>query len=121
MKVETHERGQFKLVRTTESIAEGDLVLDLSDSSIRDTPTQTSIRIGHGRHAEHPVGQFVNHSCEPTCAVMGKYIVALAELPVGTEVTFNYTENEDALASPFSCLECGQTVRGSPAPCKKTV
>ena len=51
--------------------------------------------------------RFMNHSCEPNCrqftvsTVRGDYYVyelpffALRDIPAGTELTFNYTDNED--------------------------
>ena len=46
MKVEIGERGGFKLVRTTEKIGEGELVLDLSvGGEVCEPPTRTSIVI----------------------------------------------------------------------------
>jgi hypothetical protein len=119
MKVEVHEQDGFKSVRTTETITEGGLVLDLSASVLGDYPTRTSIVIGLGKHAEHPIGSFVNHSCEPSCAVLGEFIIALDNLAVGTEVTFDYAENEGPLAAPFTCHACGKWVDGPPAPCRR--
>ncbi|MDB4278933.1 SET domain-containing protein-lysine N-methyltransferase [Deltaproteobacteria bacterium] len=121
MKVEIHDQGEFRLVRTTQPILEGGLVLDLSASVMGDYPTRTSIVVGLGKHAEHPIGSFVNHSCEPSCAVLGEFIIALDNLPVGTEVTFDYMENEGPLASPFTCHDCGKRVDGPPAPCRRSV
>jgi hypothetical protein len=119
MKVETYEQDGFKLVRTLEPIAAGDMVMRLSLDGARSTPTRTSIRVGPGVHAEDLVGSCINHSCTPSCAVMGEYLVALFDLPAGAEVTFDYTENEEALAAPFICLECGVLVTGAPRPCQK--
>ena len=120
MKVEIGERGGFKLVRTTETIGEAELVLDLSvGGEVCEAPTRTSIVIAPNRHAEHPVGAFINHSCDPSCAVLGQHLVTLFELPAGTEITFVYTENEGPLASPFTCQDCGEMVVGPPAPCKR--
>lgn len=118
MRVEVHERDGFKLVRTTEPVAAGAVVLRLSMLDIRDVSTRTSIRVGPNQHVEDPVGSYVNHSCTPTCEVDGLDIVALYDLPRGAEVTFDYSENEGPLASPFTCLECGQLLHGAPAPCR---
>ena len=120
MKVEVHELNGFKLIRTTEAIPAGEMVLDLSDSRNSMFPTRTSIRVGFDQHAEHPLGRYVNHSCEPSCVVMGRHIVALTDLPPGTEVTFDYTENEGVLYSPFLCLKCGKQITGPPPPCQET-
>jgi hypothetical protein len=116
--VEVYEKEGTKGVRTTAPVDEGEMVLDLSSSNASDYPTRTSIVIGLGQHAEHPIGSFVNHSCDPSCVVMGQHLVALFNLPVGLEVTFDYTENEGPLASPFNCLDCGKLLTGPPAPCR---
>ena len=120
MRVEVIEDNDgFKSVRTREPVAAGDLVMLLNVTDVRTSPTRTSIRIGPRRHVEDEVGACVNHSCNPTCAVMGEHIVALVDMPAGTEVTFDYADNEEAtLASPFTCLDCGAWVKGGPAPCR---
>jgi hypothetical protein len=121
MRIELHEQDGFKSIRTTELIAAGDLVLDLSDGDVQPTPTRTSIRVGAQLHAEHAVGRFINHSCKPSCVVKGDRILALWDLPAGTEVTFDYSDNEGPLASPFACINCGEMMTGSPPPCRKLV
>ena len=118
MDIEIYKKGEFWLVQTADSIVAGEVVLRLSDSVFRDSPSRTSIRIGEGRHAEHPVGIFINHSCQPSCQVVGDEIVALSDLASGDEITFDYTANEETLASPFTCLECGKQLTGSPPPCR---
>lgn len=119
MKVEAHERDGFKLVRTTEPVSAGEVVLRMSSLDIREVSTRTSIRVGPRQHVEDPVGAFINHSCSPTCKVDGLEIIALSNLPAGAEITFDYSANEGSLASPFTCLECGQLLHGAPAPCRK--
>jgi len=120
MKVVIGERDGHRLVRTTVPFGAGDVVMQLSTRVVRDAPTRTSIRIGPGRHSEDPFGMYVNHSCNPTCRVKDGGIVALGFLPIGSEITFDYTDNEEALASPFTCGECGQEMTGAPAPCKES-
>ena len=108
----------FKSVRLTQALKKGEIALFLTDAVMVSRPSRTSIRVGPGRHAEHPVGSCVNHSCTPTCEVLGPFLVALQDLPEGSEVTFDYSKNEDVLASPFTCHKCGMEVKGGePAPC----
>jgi hypothetical protein len=121
MKVEIYETGGFKLVRAAQPIGAGEVVLRLSNSTFLDSPSRESIRVGLGLHADHPVGQFVNHSCQPSCHVVVDEIRALSDLAAGDEITFDYTNNEEALASPFTCLECGKQLTGSPPPCRNRV
>ena len=109
----------FKLVRLTRALQKGEIALLLTDAEMVSTPTRTSIQVGPGRHAEHPTGACINHSCSPTCEILGPFVITLRDLPVGTEVTFDYTKNEGVLASPFTCHACGQDLTGEgPAPCK---
>lgn len=121
MPAEIHVDNQgFKLVRTTRDVHLGEVVLDLGQGgTVTPTPTRTSIRLSQSRHVEHPVGSCINHSCDPTCEIIGPYIISLRYLPKGTEVTFNYTLYEESpLANPFTCASCGLLLTGSPAPCK---
>ena len=53
------------------------------------------------------------HSCNPTSKIDDSWVVAVADIPSGTEVTFDYSQNEDMLASPFICRCCGRFITGS--------
>jgi hypothetical protein len=39
-------------------------------------------------------------------------VVALRNMLAGDEVTFNYEDNETAIASPFVCRCCGNLIGG---------
>jgi hypothetical protein len=110
----------FKLVRTTQAVEAGGIVLPLDDGTFVDTPTRTSIRLGDGRHIEHPVGCCINHACSPSCEISGTDVVALVALEAGSEVTFDYTASEQLpLASPFTCAQCDKMLGAGPVkPCR---
>ena len=90
----------------------GTVMRQFSDHKIVDAPTRTSIQIAEGRHAEDEIGTYVNHACQPSCEVRGNQIVALQDLKKGDEITFNYSVNESAMASPFVCKCCGKLITG---------
>ena len=43
----------------------------------------------------------MNHSFNPSCYIKDDNIVALHDIEPGTELTFNYNENEVDMACPF--------------------
>lgn len=49
---------------------------------------------------------FLNHSCEANTAVRGVEVVAIRDIGVWDDVTFNYNTTEYRMASPFACA-CG--------------
>jgi hypothetical protein len=90
----------------------GTVVRKFSDNEVVDEPTRTSIQVAEGIHVEDIIGRYVNHACRPSCEVRDANIVALKNLSEGEEITFNYNENEDIMASPFKCRCCGEWVVG---------
>ena len=58
-------------------------------------------------------GDMLNHSCEPNCGLQGSQIlVAMRDLEVGEELTFDYAMCDASDYDEFTCL-CGQvTCRG---------
>ncbi len=60
-------------------------------------------------------GWFMNHSCEPTCVIMGRTrVVALRRVEKGEEVTFDYSTNVGWDGYSMDCL-CGASA------CRKVV
>lgn len=97
---------------------EGDLVA---------APTRYTIQLGMAEHLEMPSGtdwqtllhrypwRYLNHGCQPNTRIVGRSLVALVDIPEGTELTFDYESNELELAEPFPCRcrHCdGHVVRG---------
>ena len=95
------------------SFQAGEIVCDLSNGEIVLSPPRPSIQLKEGVHVEDPIGTYINHSCNPTSKIDDSWVVAVADIPSGTEVTFDYSQNEDMLASPFICRCCGRLITGS--------
>ena len=53
-------------------------------------------------------GDMLNHSCEPNCGVIGSaVIVAMRDIEVGEELTFDYAMTDASDYDEFVCL-CGE-------------
>ena len=91
-------RGVF----TQRSYQTGEVVLQLT-GPIVDQPTRESIELSPNQHIIDPVGSYINHSFTPTTRIDSclQAVVALADLSLGSHVTFNYNENETQMACPF--------------------
>jgi hypothetical protein len=64
--------------------------------------------------AEEPEpGDMINHSCDPNCGLLGQLlVVALRDIEVGEELTFDYAMSDGADYDEFEC-HCGAaTCRG---------
>lgn len=90
----------------------GDTVLCL-DGPTLEFPTRTSIQVSQRKHIEDKIGAFINHSCNPTCRVEEYRIVAIKDIEADDQITFNYSENETIMASPFICACCNKLINGS--------
>ena len=104
--------GSMKGVFANRSFQAGNVVWDLSNGETIMHPTRTSIQVMGDVHVEDPRGAFVNHSCRPTCVVDGWNIVAIKDIAGSDEITFDYSQNEDMMASPFVCRCCGRLING---------
>lgn len=77
-----------------------------------------SVQVGDGLHlspppepelSAHPrryAWRFLNHSCAPNAAVVGRALVARGAIRAGDEITFDYRTTELEMAEPFTC-RCG--------------
>ena len=99
------------LVYTGHDLHCGNVVFML-DGSISTYPTQTSIQIGPGRHIEDDMGIYMNHDCNPNCEIVGRMVFALKKITNGASLTFDYSNSEDFMATPFKCNCCGKMIRG---------
>lgn len=90
------ERGLF----ATQSYESGEVIHRLSGTEL-EYPTRESIHVGGNVHIVDPYGQFINHSFEPSCAIVGRFVVTLHGIVQGEEITFNYNSTEIDMASPF--------------------
>ncbi|MDF1799934.1 MAG: SET domain-containing protein [Planctomycetota bacterium] len=112
-----------------EDIAAGDVALELEGILVPE-PTRYSVQVGEGQHLEVPAGvtweqllarypwRYLNHACNPNTRVAGpagRSLIALVDIPRGSELRFDYEANELELAEPFPCRcgDCdGHLVRG---------
>lgn len=69
-----------------------------------------SVQIGSGVHVEvEGTPRFTNHSCEPSCEVAhNTLLMALRDIPVGGEITYDYSTTEEHMTVPFVC-QCGSS------------
>lgn len=95
------------------AVKKGDVLFRLQGDIIS-TPTRTSVQIGEHEHIEDALAGHINHSCQPNAKVLrqSREFVSLRDIQAGEEITFNYNQNEDALASPFICVCCGKKITG---------
>jgi hypothetical protein len=120
-------RGEHRCIEASERIAEGETVLVFTGRRVRH-PDRYSVQVGPRTHIAAPDGipwdmavadygwRHLNHSCEPNAYLRGVELAALADIPEGGEVTFDYNSTEWDMAHPFDCLcgtpSCVGVVRG---------
>lgn len=79
-------------------------------------PTRTSIQI-NDKHFEDPIGQYLNHCCNPNTRVSliagtsSIVLVATENIKRGDEITFDYRTTETKLNNPFKCGCHGEWVK----------
>ena len=100
-------------VFVVEGFKKGDVLFKMQGSIVK-TPSRTSVQIGSGKHIEDKIAGHVNHSCQPNAKIdhQTQSFVCLRDIKQGEEITFNYNENEDSLAEPFTCECCGKQIAG---------
>ena len=113
MKVYQKNKDDFCGIYAGSFCNEGSVVYTLTDTIKLLNPTRTSIRIQENMHVEDEIGRYINHSCYPTCKIDGLNVVAVKDIQQDQEITFNYTENEDFMASPFKCKCCDRIIKGN--------
>jgi SET domain-containing protein len=79
---------------------------------ISDTPSKYSIHIGDNLHIIDKYGSFMNHSFDPNARVNKINIVAIKDINIGDEITFDYNSTELQMACPFYTTD-GRYVSGS--------
>jgi hypothetical protein len=58
-------------------------------------------------------GDMLNHSCEPTCGLIGaSVLIAMRDIEVGEELTFDYATCDSSDYDEFTCLCGAPTCRG---------
>lgn len=90
----------------------GGWVVDRATLESMDTDRQArSIQVDHELYlvsgATPEPGDMLNHSCDPNCGVSGSnIIVAMRDIEVGEELTFDYAMTDASDYDEFACL-CG--------------
>ena len=109
LKVVPYYLGGFKVI-TTEAIEKGRIIYKLRGQIVEER-TRTSIQSGT-IHVEDDVGEFITHSCYPSVKVshFPSYLYACRNIEKYEDITINYNINEDEIAYPFDCDECGMRI-----------
>lgn len=104
-----HGKGVF----ATGTFKKGEKLFDMNGEIVTH-PTRTSIQIGKNKHIEDDIGIYVNHHCHPTAKVNQKKraLISIKNIEIGDEITFDYNQNEDQLATPFTCHCCHKKIMG---------
>ena len=87
-------------------------VVYILTGAISTGPSRTSIQIGPNQHIEDDLGQYINHSCNPTVKISGYNLVSVKELNPGDSITFNYNDSEALMSNPFYCNCCNKLIGG---------
>ncbi len=88
----------------------GDTVLTMY-GNFMNTPTRKSIHIGDNMHLVDEFGQYINHSFDPNVRIEGNKLIAIKDINMYDEITFNYNDSELEMACPFEddgILVCGK-------------
>ena len=100
-------------VFATKDIKKGELIFTMEGKTVNH-PTRTSVQIDAKLHIEDKIAGRINHSCTPNAKVdrKTKSFISLKDIKIGDEITFDYNQNEDTLASPFICHCCHRLITG---------
>ncbi len=94
----------YRTLRAGKIFSVGDTVLDLLNAEERPAPDYSTIDLGD-KHVYHPIGRYINHSCDPNTYVdaIQKKITALKIINIGDDITFDYLATERQIVAPFDC------------------
>ena len=94
----------FKVLRARKLFSEGDIIIDLTVAEECSNPDYMSIDLG-SKHVYHPIGRYLNHSCEPNAYIdtQQQKLVANKCINPNDEITFNYLVSERKTTTPFDC------------------
>lgn len=76
-------------------------------------PTKESIHVGNNMHIIDEYGKYINHSFQPNTRIEANVIIAITDIKVNEEITFNYNESEVNMDYPFEdegILVCGKKI-----------
>lgn len=89
-----------KGVYATKTYKIGEIIIELKGELVL-KPTRESIHIGHGMHVIDKYGKYINHSFDPNTRIEINKVIAIKEINLYDEITFNYNESEIEMAEPF--------------------
>ena len=98
-------------VYSNQKFNSGDIVLVLRGRIVTEA-TRTSIQVSDLDHIEDEIGHYINHHCDSTCKIDGKNVIAIRDINIDDEITFNYSQSENVIASPFICACCNKLISG---------
>lgn len=108
--------GDLRVVATRPFRA-GEPILRL-EGDLVDRPDRHSLQVEDDRHLvvppatgvpwnpEHYPWRFLNHSCAPNAGIRGREVIALRDIQLLEQITFDYNTTEYDMAEPFVC-RCG--------------
>jgi hypothetical protein len=88
-----------------------DEIIYTMSGNLLTTPTSKSIHIGGNMHLEDTYGQYINHSFNPNIRIEANKLIAIKDINMYDEITFNYNESELEMDCPFEddgILVCGK-------------
>lgn len=118
--IEVIDSAGVKSVRAAHAIREGAFIVGVGGWESSLGRSVHSIQIAFDSHAIFPLVRFINHSCEPNCAVkldsdlITANVFALQDIADGEELTLDYAVFEGSIENfPPSCLCGSASCRGT--------
>ncbi|KAJ3416814.1 hypothetical protein HDV05_008399 [Chytridiales sp. JEL 0842] len=115
--------GEFSSKLTTKiPFAQGTVVASITNIERNVAKRWSTVQVGEDEHIELDPESglvFMNHSCDPSVFLdtTNMQVIALKDLPAGSDVTFFYPSTEWEMAQPFKCWcgasDCVGTVSGA--------
>lgn len=107
------------LLEAAIALAAGEVVFALTGDIVGE-PSKYTIQLDEHRHVltHTSAWQYMNHACRPNVRidVTRREMIAIRDIAVGEELTFNYNTTEWNMAAPFACAcgapDCAGTIRG---------
>ena len=85
-------------------------VVRVLEGEIKDKPDKYSIEIGENKHITDEYGIYINHSFDPNTKIEDNKVIAIKNIKINDEITFNYNHSENKMENPFysnNKLVCG--------------
>ena len=88
-----------------------DEIIHIMSGALLRAPTRESIHIGNNMHLKDSYGRYINHSFDPNIRIEANMLIAIKDINMYDEITFNYNDSEIEMACPFECdgiMVCGK-------------